>query len=446
MDASSPFVTGDCMPDAPSLARRGAHSVGVRELTLVRRGVLDIPRILESQPKKSAEWPPLCDRSLRCECWYPSTIVESGTIVYKSMQGRSNDSTRPVSPIHFSGRATRDAAALPGDFPLIVVSHGSPGNRYLLSNLTEHLASHGFVVLAADHTDSVYDDIGPFESTLINRSMDIRFMISEVQKFVADTRHFLAGMCSSPANGNVGLVGFSMGGYGVVNVGGAKYNEQMVEVLSGRRPKEQQEALLQGFAGLTADSQDPRVGAVVAFAPWGRMLDCWTAEGMEGLLAPTLFVTGDLDTTSGYEAGVRRMFLEARNCPRYLLTYHQLGHNACPNPAPPEVISPKEYTHYNDPVWDMRKVNNVNQHFTTAFFRTELKGDEQCRTFLTVEHEVAQHGKWSVDAQSGEHGADHTYWPGFFENAAKGLMLEFVAAGNTGNADAPLVATTNARL
>jgi len=35
----------------------------------------------------------------------------------------------------------------------VIISHGYPGNRFLLSHLAENLASKGFVVAAPDHPD-----------------------------------------------------------------------------------------------------------------------------------------------------------------------------------------------------------------------------------------------------------------------------------------------------
>jgi predicted dienelactone hydrolase len=41
--------------------------------------------------------------------------------------------------------------------PLVIISHGYPGNRYLMSHLGEDLASKGYVVASIDHRDSTYD-------------------------------------------------------------------------------------------------------------------------------------------------------------------------------------------------------------------------------------------------------------------------------------------------
>ena len=71
------------------------------------------------------------------------------------------------------GKAVRDAApSSGGPFPLVIVSHGYPGNRYLMSPLAENLASKGFVTVSIDHKDSTYDDLKSFASTLYNRPFD----------------------------------------------------------------------------------------------------------------------------------------------------------------------------------------------------------------------------------------------------------------------------------
>ncbi len=52
-------------------------------------------------------------------------------------------------------------------FPLVILSHGYPGNRYLLSHFGENLASKGYVVTSIDHTGSTYADQAAFGSTLV---------------------------------------------------------------------------------------------------------------------------------------------------------------------------------------------------------------------------------------------------------------------------------------
>ena len=84
-----------------------------------------------------------------------------------------------------------------------------------------------------------------------------------------------------------------------------------------------------------AASMDPRVKAAVAFAPWGWNASFWDAAGLSGIKTPVFFVAGSVDSTSGYAPGVRNIYEDSVNAPRYLLTYENAGHNAgapCPHP------------------------------------------------------------------------------------------------------------------
>lgn len=78
------------------------------------------------------------------------------------------------------GKATRNCPPAFGRFPLVIISHGFPGNRYLLSHLAENLASKGYCVASIDHLDSLYSECAhpaSFPSTLLNRPLDQRFVL-----------------------------------------------------------------------------------------------------------------------------------------------------------------------------------------------------------------------------------------------------------------------------
>ena len=105
----------------------------------------------------------------------------------------------------------------------MIISHGYPGNRYLLSHLGENLASKGYVVVSIDHKDSTYDDQKAFASTLYNRPLDQLFVLNEMARLGAEgSGSFLGGLVDALATG---LVGYSMGGYGVVNVIGGGFSK-----------------------------------------------------------------------------------------------------------------------------------------------------------------------------------------------------------------------------
>ena len=157
-----------------------------------------------------------------------------------------------------------------------------------------------------------------------------------------------------------------------------------------------------------------------------------------------LFVAGSADDVSGYEKGTRAIFEAATGADRYLLTYLGAGHNAgAPIPAPAESFAFSDalklfpFMHYADPVWDTVRMNNILQHFATAFLSMHLKGDATMRAYLDVVPKGSD-GVYSVE-RDGTPKADYTYWKGFKQRTAAGLMLEHLRRGDAGtrNVDAP---------
>jgi predicted dienelactone hydrolase len=366
------FINGDPLPDAPELARRGEFKIGVRTLEVIHKDQIDI---LKAQ--KGVE--PLYDRKLKLEVWYPA-VVPSGTkdlISYEETRGVPDDPKKPFIQYSFSGRAVRDGIpnSSGGPFPLIIVSHGYVGSRLLMTYLTENLASKGYVVVSIDHMESTYQDAGGFQSTLLNRSRDILFVLDQISEMAkTGSNSFLSGLINAE---NTGLIGYSMGGYGVLNAAGAGYSQQLVAMFGTMSGGSKAIEVLTTSNSVYIASRDPRIKAVVAFAPWGMERGAWDAEGLKGLKVPTLFVAGSQDDVSGYEKGTKAIFNGAVNSDRYLLTYMNARHNVAPNPPPKESLKqglPFDfYYHYAEPAWDQRRINNINQHFVTAFFGIQLK-------------------------------------------------------------------------
>jgi predicted dienelactone hydrolase len=390
--AATPFIYGDLLPDAPELAARGSLGVGVRTLKLVHTGQ---PDVLHAKDGKA----PLYDRSLTVEVWYPARIPagKPELVTYDEVMGSSNDPKRPLIPFTFQGRALRDADPSPGPekYPLVIVSHGYLGSRLMFSYLTENLASKGYVVVSIDHAESTYRDAAGFPSTLLNRATDDLFVLNEIAKrSEKEPKSFLSGLLDA---NNTALIGYSMGGYGVLNAAGAGYSPQAVKLfgqMSGGSSALQTRAT--GAPELKA-SQDPRVKAIVAFAPWGMERGVWDAEGLAGLKLPTLFIAGSKDDISGYEKGIKAIYDGAVNADRYMLTYLNARHNVAPNPPPAESLQPglhlDEYMRYSEPAWNERRINNINQHFVTAFLGIQLKKMDYSKYFDLKENDAA--GPWT---------------------------------------------------
>ncbi|MBU2948139.1 alpha/beta hydrolase family protein [Zobellia uliginosa] len=406
------FLYGDALPDAPKLAERGDNAVGVRTFNLVHEDQIDI---LNSKEGKD----PLYDRPLTVEVWYPTGAPanKDETVTYEEVMGTRGDTLRPLVPFSFKGRAYRDAApkATAGGYPLIVISHGYVGSRYLMTYLTENLASKGYIVVSIDHTDSTFKDANAFQSTLLNRAKDIKFVIDTIaEKGNSSSKDQLAGMVDAE---NIGIVGYSMGGFGVLNVGGAGYSDGMTAFFGQMTGGSSAISTLAASNTEYQKQIDPRIKAVVAFAPWGMERGVWDANGLAGLKKPTLFVAGDQDDISGYEKGIKAIFEGAVNADRYMLTYKNARHNVAPNPPPAEALQPglhiDEYYRYAEPSWDQRKINNINQHFLTAFLGTYLKGADYAE-YLDIPVE-----------------SNEKDWNGFKPRSSTGMQLMHAKAADT---------------
>ena len=361
--------------------------------------------------KAKAGVEPLYDRPLKVEVWYPAIIPDGvkESVTYDEVLGISSDPKRPLIPFTYMGRASRGATPQysEGTFPLIVVSHGYVGSRLLLSYLTENLASKGYVVVAIDHTESTFRDAAGFPSTLLNRPKDVLFVLNQMAELgKADSKSFLAGLVDA---NNTGLVGYSMGGYGVLNASGAGYSGKLDTFFStisgGSKAIKVRTTNHPDFIA----SQDARIKAVVAFAPWGMQRGVWDAEGLKGLKVPTFFIAGSQDDISGYEEGIKAIYKGAVNADRYLLTYMNARHNVAPNSPPAESLRPglhfDEYYRYAEPAWNERRINNVNQHFVTAFMGIHLKKKEY-RKYLDLKEN-----------------SNLQLWTGFKPRSAVGLEL-----------------------
>jgi predicted dienelactone hydrolase len=397
------FVYGDALPDAPELSFRGEFKVGVRTLDFINKNQVDVL-------KSKGGIDPLYDRPLKVEVWYPASLgsKEPEIIKYDEFMGTANDPKRPLIPFSFSGRAARDAAPMvsANAYPLLIVSHGYVGSRFIMSYLTENLASKGFIVVAIDHTESTFRDAGGFPSTLVNRSKDILFILNQMSTLSKIKNHFLNGILDDQ---NIGLIGYSMGGYGVLNVAGAAYSEASVKLFG---------AMTQGSKAIEVRTQnhpefkssiDPRIKAVVAFAPWGMERGVWDSETLKGLQVPTFFIAGNQDDISGYEKGVKAIFNAAINSKRFMLVYDNARHNIAPNPPPAESLKPglhfDEYYRYAEPAWNEKRINNINQHFVTAFLGIHLQ-QKDYQKFLDLPQSSNEKG-----------------WKGFKPRSSTGLEL-----------------------
>lgn len=191
----------------------------------------------------------------------------------------------------FAMASVRDAAKRKGKFPLVVFSHGNGGIRMQSVFLTEHLASHGYVVVSCDHTGNAavaclpegivtIDKRGSIKA-LEDRPRDVSFLIDEMERQNGDPKSFLHQGIDLDA---IGATGHSYGGVTV-----------------------------------TIATRDKRIKAIVPLAG--------VAPGAVYFFTPVMLMVADQDMTIGKKYS--EMFLkiyEMWPARKWLLEFKDAGH------------------------------------------------------------------------------------------------------------------------
>ena len=150
------------------------------------------------------------------ELWYPAT---------EATRGRDLDAaTRDTFTIFPGGptaaqQAVRDAPSARGVFPLVLYCHGGYGHRRECSHLCTHLASHGYVVAAANFPGDSITDLMPnadgSAATIAKTPVD-----DSAAKRPSQASFFIERLIAMdlPAGlridaSRIGTAGISMGGY-----------------------------------------------------------------------------------------------------------------------------------------------------------------------------------------------------------------------------------------
>ena len=222
---------------------------------------------------------------------------------------------------------------------------------------------------------------------------------------------------------NIGIIGYSMGGYGLLVNLGAGYTDATASFA-----EDLPAAVAYRHAASLLDAEtkpDSRIKAGIAIAPCCMNRGMWDESALGEITTPVMFMAGSVDETAGYANGVQAIFDGAVNSDRYLLTFLNAGHNAiAPIPLPVEIHESEDQAgafHYTDAVWDSTRSSNIMFHFTTAFLDLHLKNDLSRMRYLDLVMN-SQDGVWSVENDAPTEA--HTYWAGFPRYSARGLTLE----------------------
>jgi dienelactone hydrolase len=158
------------------------------------------------------------ERLFPTEVWYPA---------------HKSDADRSAPPDE-----KRDGLAQPGAYPLIVFSHYAGGHRRSASFLCTYLATHGYVVVALDHSEVVAAELSPrdgetqpkraarIDAVIASRVPDVRFLLDHLLRGASGLEPSGSATDAAPTSAQhnpvagisldaqrIGLVGHSFGGW-----------------------------------------------------------------------------------------------------------------------------------------------------------------------------------------------------------------------------------------
>lgn len=416
--------------DAPELSARGNYAVGVKVFELVNPKQIDVLKLGAMQSEV-----PLTDRKLAIQLWYPASEKgvkqEASYYPAKFSPSIAGDKAKQLN-YRVPGYAISDAQPfVEGKFPLVVISHGFNGDLSMMSYLAENLASKGYVVAAIDHYDFDASLQIPqqlwFASALMNRAQDQAFVIDNLPTWLKQNQIKLSSIVDHES---VALIGYSMGGFGMMSLLGAGLDEnsQTYQLI----PNKMLSFLLDKNEQLQSLRRE-KIKVAIGMAPWGaqKPFRSWSPEALAKVDTPLLLIAGDRDDISQYEDGVKWLFDRLSQSDRYLLVYQNARHNIGGNPAPAEAADNYRLMEFfNEPVWRKERIVDINKHFVTAFLDWHLKGEQSKQAYFKVEHPKAEEGVWPVALtdktirySGGSEDDSNSYWKGFLRRTALGLEL-----------------------
>jgi len=247
--------------------------------------------------------------SMTIEVWYPAAPEPGANPTGYGVLSVVRDAYRDAPP---------DRRGAP--YPLVAFSHGYGGIRYQSTFLTEHLASHGFVVVAPDHPHNTFQDLDADRTAevALARPGDVSAAVDAVLGApLGDPLYRLA------ADDGFAMVGHSFGAWTSLVIGGGALDvEASVAHCADDRTAACNFFDLTGIQDVSAAAPDPRAVTVVAMATGGWFT--FGATGLYDIVDPLLF-GGRLDEDMPYDSEIRPT-MDAIGTAKRLVTYERTGH------------------------------------------------------------------------------------------------------------------------
>ncbi len=190
--------------------------------------------------------------------------------------------------------------------PVIVFSHGFGSVRTDMRYLAEHLASHGYIVVALEHpgSNATHTDLAIKNNTrllqpqeFLERPKDISFVLDELEKLNQKPNQPLQGKIAAD---NAMVIGYSFGGGTALAIAGAELQlenlkQRCKKNVTGLSLGETLQCVAQELPANRYQLGDSRIKRAIALSPTTSLI--FGKNGLSKLQVPTLIWAASADKT-----------------------------------------------------------------------------------------------------------------------------------------------------
>ena len=272
-----------------------------------------------------------------------------------------------------------------GPRPLVAFSHGFAAIRFQSIFLMEHLASHGWVLVAPDHEGNTFLDIDVDATgqVVVERPGDIRSSVDHLLAWSAERGDDWEGFIDGS---RYVMMGHSFGALTSLVVGGGTVDFSHIGEMCGSGAVDSMACDFiddidpDGIVG--TEEADPRAELMVPMSP-----GVWYGFGREGeglaTAVPALLRGGTFDSTLPYESEVLPTF-GSMSAPRTLATFEGAGHFVFSDIC---LIAPfiTQECEGGDGWIELAPAQDVTRGLVTAWMDVHFLGETRSAPWLTVE-------------------------------------------------------------